>query len=60
MLQQVKADPAAFLKQQGFNIPQGVNVHDPGAIINSLMQSGQIPGGRYQQAMRMLQGMRHR
>ena len=60
MLQQVKADPAAFLRQHGFNIPQNVNLHDPNAIINSLMQSGQIPNNRYQQAMRMLQGMRRR
>ena len=60
MVQQVKSDPAAFLKQQGFNIPQNVNIHDPNAIINSLMQSGQIQNGRYQWAMRMLQGMRRR
>ena len=60
MVQQVKSDPAAFLKQQGFNIPQGINMHDPNAIINSLIQSGQIPNSRYQQVMQMMRGMGRR
>lgn len=60
MLQQLKSDPAEFLKQQGFNIPQGVDMRNPQAIINSLMQSGQIPINRYQQTLQRMQGPRRR
>ncbi len=60
LLQQIKSDPEGFMKSCNINVPQGINLHDPNAIISSLMQSGQIPNSRYQQAMRMLQGMRRR
>lgn len=59
-LQQLKANPAEFLKQHGFNIPQGVDMRNPQAIINSLMQSGQIPINRYQQILQRMQGPRRR
>ena len=39
-LAQLRANPAAILKQAGLNVPNGMN--DPNAIINHLMQSGQI------------------
>lgn len=60
MVQQLKSDPAGFLKSMGFNIPNGIDPHNPQSIISSLMQSGQVNNGRYQQAMQMLRGMGRR
>ena len=41
MLNQIKSNPMSLLSQR-FNIPEGVNVSDPSAIINHLIQSGQV------------------
>lgn len=41
MLNQIKTNPMGILSQK-FNIPDGVNVNDPNAIINHLLSSGQI------------------
>lgn len=49
---QIKAHPGTYLKDKGFNIPDGMT--DAGQITQYLLQSGQIGGGRYQQVMRML------
>lgn len=49
---QIKAHPSDYLKQKGFNVPDGMT--DAGQITQYLLQSGQIGGGRYQQVMRML------
>ena len=57
LFQSFRSDPAGFMKDRGINIPQGVNMQDPGAILNSLMQSGQINNQRYQQAMQMMRTM---
>lgn len=54
MLQNLKSDPAAFIRQKGFNLPDGVDVRNPQSIINALMQSGQISGNKYQKAMQMM------
>ena len=48
----IQADPRAYLKQRGFNIPGGMN--DPKQITQYLLQSGQVGGGRLQQVMQML------
>ena len=53
---QVKSHPGSYLKAKGFNIPDGMT--DPGQITQYLIQSGQVGNGRYQMAMRMLNGMR--
>lgn len=53
MLQQLKANPINFLKQRGFNIPE--NLNDPNAIIQHLMNSGQINQSQYNQARQMAQ-----
>lgn len=42
------------MKDHGINVPQGVNMQDPGAILNSLMQTGQIQNQIYQQGLQML------
>lgn len=52
-LQQLRSNPAAVLRQAGLNVPENL-VGDPQKIINHLLQSGQIPQGRYQQAMQMM------
>ena len=41
MLQQIKQNPMSLLSQK-FNIPEGVNLSDPNAIINHLLSSGQV------------------
>lgn len=59
VVQQLKNNPAEFLRGRGFNIPTGVDTSNPQAIVSSLIQSGQIPNNKYQQVMRMMQNMRH-
>ena len=41
MLNQIKTNPMGILSQK-FNIPEGVNLSDPNAIINHLLSSGQV------------------
>lgn len=43
----------SLLKQHGMQIPQGME-NNPSAILNHLMQSGQIPQGRLNMAQQML------
>ena len=57
-IQQLKSNPAGFLKSRGFNIPNGVDTRNPQSIINSLVQSGQIGNNKVQQAMQMLANMK--
>lgn len=58
MVQQLRQNPSAVLKQAGMSIPAGMS--DPQQIINHLLQSGQIPQGRYQAAMQMMSRMGRR
>lgn len=46
----------SLMKQQGIQIPQGMD-NNPSAILNHLMQSGQISQGRLNMAQQMLQRM---
>lgn len=55
-LQQLRADPAQVLQQAGLNIPQGMN--DPNAIIQHLLQSGQVPQEAYNKALQMVRQFR--
>lgn len=52
MIQQLRANPAAVLKQRGFNIPNGMT--NPQQIVQHLLSSGQVPQMRYQQALQMM------
>ena len=45
---QIRQDPAAFLQQAGFSVPQGVN--DPQQMVNYLLQSGQVSNQQIQAA----------
>lgn len=56
MIAQIKQNPAAFLSRAGLNIPQGMT--DPGAMIQHLVQSGQVPQSRINQIMQMVGGKR--
>lgn len=51
MVQQLRSNPMQFIRQAGFNIPQ--NLSDPNAIIQHLMNSGQVSQQRYEQARQM-------
>lgn len=55
MLQQLRSNPVSMLKQAGYSIPDGMN--NPQQMVNYLLQSGQIPQTRYQQAMQMFSRM---
>ena len=57
-LQQLRSNPAAVLKQAGLSVPDGMS--NPQQIIQHLLQSGQVPQARYQQAMQMMGRMAHR
>lgn len=54
MLAQLKSNPMAVLKRYGFNVPD--NLNDPNAIIQHLMNSGQLSQGQYEKARQMAQG----
>ena len=51
-MSQVKANPAAVLQKRGFNVP--ANMTDPQAIINHLLQSGQLGQSRLAQLLQMI------
>ena len=52
-LHDIKSNPAAYLKKMGYNLPSGIDTRNPQAIINGLVQTGQIGNGRVQQLLRM-------
>lgn len=54
-LNQLKQNPASFLKQAGYSIPE--NANNPNEIIQHLLQSGQIPQNRLSGAQQMLMQM---
>lgn len=56
MLAQLKSNPVQFLMQRKLNIPQDI-ANDPNAIVNHLVQSGQVPQNVYNQARQMAQQM---
>ena len=58
IMQQLRSNPSVTLKQIGLDIPEGMS--DPHQIVNHLLQSGQIPQARYQQAMQMMSRMGRR
>lgn len=56
ILQQLRSNPLGFLRQRGFNVPD--NITDPNAIIQHLMNSGQVSQNQYEQARQMAQRFR--
>ena len=55
MLQQLKSNPLQFLMQRRMNLPQGMSANDPQAIINHLVQTGQVSQQQINNAYQMLQ-----
>ena len=51
MGQQLRANPLQFLSKAGYKVPQ--NLNDPNAIIQHLMNTGQVSQQRYEQARQM-------
>ena len=51
-----RMNPMQFIQRAGFRVPQ--NMTDPNAIIQHLMQTGQISQERYNQAFQMAQRFR--
>lgn len=54
MLQQLKANPMQFLLQRRLNIPSNIGT-DPNAILNHLIQSGQVSQQQINSAYQMAQ-----
>ena len=56
MLQSLKSNPMQFLMQRRMNLPQGMN--DPQAILNHLLQTGQVSQQQINNAYQMAQRFR--
>ena len=56
MVQQLQQNPMQFLQRAGLNVPQ--NLSDPNAIIQHLMNSGQVSQQRYNWARQIAEQMR--
>lgn len=52
MYQQLKSNPQQFLAQR-FNIPQNININDPNAIIQHLLNTNQVSQQQVNQVMQM-------
>lgn len=57
MLEQLKANPIQFVMSRKFNLPNGI-ANDPNAILNYLLQSGQVNQNQVNQAYQMAQNFR--
>ena len=55
MLQQLKNNPLQFLMQRRMNIPQGMSMNDPQAIINHLISTGEVSQQQLNAAYQMMQ-----
>lgn len=53
-LQQIQKDPIGMARQAGYNIPDNL-AGNPQAMVQHLIQSGQIGGPKLQQIMPMMQ-----
>lgn len=58
MVQQLQQNPMQFLRQAGYNVPQ--NLNDPNAIIQHLMNSGQVTQQKYNWARQTAEQWRGR
>ena len=58
MLGQLKENPMQFLMQRKLNLPQSINMNDPQAILNHLIQSGQVNQQQINQAYQIMQSFK--
>lgn len=56
MFQQFQQNPLQWLISRGMNVPQNI-AHDPAAIVQHLMNTGQITQQQYNQAAQMARQM---
>lgn len=56
MLNQIKSNPVQFLMQRRLNVPQNIT-NDPNAIVQHLLNTGQISQEQYNQAAQMARQM---
>ena len=54
ILSQLRQNPVQFAISRGFNVPANVG-NDPNAIIQHLMNTGQISQDKYNKAVQMVQ-----
>ena len=52
LYQRMRSNPAQMLSQR-FNFPQNMNMNDPGAILQYLLNSGQVSQAQVNNAMGM-------
>lgn len=57
MVQQFRQNPMQMLLQRKMNVPQNI-MNDPNAILNHLLQTGQITQNQVNQAYQMANGFR--
>lgn len=55
-LQQIQQDPVGMARQAGYNIPQNL-AGNPQAMVQHLIQSGQVGGPALQRIMPMIRQM---
>lgn len=58
MLSQLKQNPVQFLMQRRMNLPQNIPSNDPQAILNHLVQTGQVSQEQVNRAYQMAQKFR--
>lgn len=58
MLQVLRNNPASFLAQAGYQVPEGMT--NPNQIIQHLLGTGQVTQARIAQAQRMAQNLPHK
>ena len=58
MLNQLKQNPIQFLMQRRMNLPQGIPMSDPQAILDHLVRTGQVSQAQINQAYQMAQRFR--
>ena len=56
MLNQIRNNPVQFLMQRRLNVPQNIS-NDPNAIVQHLLNTGQISQEQYNQAAQMAKQM---
>lgn len=57
MLSQLKANPLQFIMQRRMNLPQNIDMNNPQAILNHLVQTGQVSQNQINSAYQMMQKM---
>ena len=50
-ISQLRSDPVGFARQAGYNIPNGIT--NPQQMLQHLLQSGQVPQARFNQAQNL-------